>query len=181
MQRILNVKYGLQLDPTADISDTMDIYDTYISSPDNSSRDAIHLNLATQRVKYPVLPANALDKSKNEHIKRFGDGIHLDEGGRFISDKSTISDEQLPDVINLVASFIINDKNKIAHKTNSDVGVYDHLPTSILNFAYHSRIDLGFRPLDRCARHACDPKTPSLYGASVDLFIFKQGDEKKGK
>lgn len=184
MQRILNVKYGLQLDPAADFSETLDIYETYISLPDNRSRDTIHLNLVEKKVKFPILPSNALDDGVNNNgeqfIERFGGMINFTEGGRFISDKSAISDDDLPEAIILIASFVTNDPKKVAHKSNSDVGVYGHLPTSILNFAYHSRVDSGFRLLDRCAQHACDPKLHlCMKRQPVFLNIIKVKERRK--
>ena len=43
----------------------------------------------------------------------------------------------------------------------------------LLHFAYESRVDLGYRLLDRCARHACDPRTRPLIDANAMLFKHK--------
>jgi hypothetical protein len=42
----------------------------------------------------------------------------------------------------------------------------------LLNFAFKSRIDSGYCLLDRCARHACDPRTKSLLRTSAKLFKY---------
>ena len=76
-----------------------------------------------------------------------------------------------------MATFVTHEPTKVVHQENSDVGVYEHLPTMMLNFAYLSRIDSGYRLLDRCARHTCDPKTPSIYEQSADFFQFSDNSE----
>ena len=73
-------------------------------------------------------------------------------------------------------------EKKMVHQSDSDIGEYTHLPTMLLNFAYHCRVDSGYRLLDRCARHSCDPKTPSFIDASADLFRYEEnGKFEKGK
>jgi hypothetical protein len=72
-----------------------------------------------------------------------------------------------------MSSCLSHDDRLLVHKVDSDVGQYAYLPTFLLNFAYHLQVDLGFCLLDRCARHACDPKIESLYECSADLFKHK--------
>ena len=84
-------------------------------------------------------------------------------------------DEDLPEVLNLFGAILEHDDRKLVHERESDVGEYRHFSTMLLNFAYQSRVDSGYRLLDRCARHACDPKTTSLYNESASLFKDKNG------
>ena len=168
MQRELNEKFGLQIESNASLLETIDIYNTYISAPSNNRN--IQLDLAEKRVKFPVLPTEILER-ENENMRKIG-SFDFSDGGRFISDSETISDNDLPDIIMLLAAFITygDDAYKINMQEKSDIGAYSHLPPILLHFAYHSRIDSGYRLLSRCARHVCDPKSHSMYEESATIF-----------
>ena len=184
MTRDLSEKFGIQIDPSASIAETTDIYNTYISSPQNNWTH--HLNIVQKRVKFPVLPSQSLCNHNNDNdfgMKKIGtSSFNFCDGGRFISDADQIPNEMLPGILNLFRSILEHDEAKLIHQVDSDVGEYSHLPTMLLNFAYNSRVDSGYRLLDRCARHSCDPKTPSFIDASADLFRYEEnGKFEKGK
>ena len=61
------------------------------------------------------------------------------------------------------------------------IGKYDFLPSMFLNLAYHSRTDSGYRLLDRCARHTCDPKGKSIFYQDASFFEYCQANGEKGK
>ena len=140
----LNEKFGVQLnDSSATFSETLDIYDAYVSSPDN-----IHdrqMELVWEKVKYPLFPTSTLDSNNNEcPIIRTGKSFKLKNGGRFISDSTLVKDEEVAEILHLFSSFLEVDPSKHDHENNSDIGSYSYLPNIILNLAYHSCVDSGF-------------------------------------
>ena len=88
-----------------------------------------------------------------------------------------VKDEEIPDLLDLFASFLEVDPTKHDHKNASDVGIYHYLPNIILNIAYHSRIDSGFRLLKRCIRHTFNSITPSIMETSMEIIR----DRRSGK
>ena len=181
MRRILNEKVGLQLS-VDDISpvEVMDMYHMYIASPTNS-RDAIHLASASSRIKFPFFPSQFIDDDKK--IVRVGkEPFDLTDGGRFISDPQTIPDHHISSVLNILASLLRYDEESLPQNDNVYVGKYDYLPTLFLTMAYYSRVDSGYRLLDRCARHTCDPKGPSIINQAAQFFEYEESESgKKGE
>ena len=175
MNAELNQKFGLQLnDRSAIFSETLDIYDAYISSPDN-----IHdrqMECVRKKVKFPLFPSKSLDCDNDDGsgpIIRNGKVFKLKNGGRFISDTELIKDEEVAQVLDLFASFLEVDPSKHIHESPSDVGQYHYLPNMILNLAYQSRVDSGFRLLKRCVRHTFNDITPSIMETKVELFRIR--------
>jgi hypothetical protein len=180
MIREMNEKFRMQIDSSASVAETTDIYNTYISSPDNIWNH--HLNLIREKVKFPVLPANLLNDNNDSDIikmQKIGRPFYFSDGGRFISDPELVSNEMIPSVLSLFSSILEHNEKKMVHQSDSDIGEYTHLPTMLLNFAYHSRVDSGYRLLNRCARHSCDPKTPSFIDASAGFFKKENGKYSK--
>ena len=171
MRSQLSEKYGVQIDINASLVETVEIYNEYISSESNVRN--IHDD-AVAKVKFPVYPSKALFNESNV-LQKVG-SFSLSAGGSFISDTDLVKDEDLAGTLELVASFLNFDKSGLRTTSNNEVaGEYHHLPTIIQNFAYDARVDAGYRLLKRCARHACDPKTQSMYDQSVDLFKCDDG------
>jgi hypothetical protein len=164
MIRELNRDFGIQIDPSASTVETMDIYETYISSSNNNRNE--HLNNVAMKVKFPVHNTNYFDD-----IDVMG-SYNFKDGGRFINDKQIIEEVDLIAVFKFISSCLDHNEKNLVHCNSSDVGHYSHLPTFLLNFAYQSRVDSGYRLLDRCARHVCDPKTMPLDESSFDLFKY---------
>ena len=84
MTRDLSEKFGIQIDPSASIAETTDIYNTYISSPQNNWTH--HLNIVQKRVKFPVLSSQSLcnhNKDNGFGMKKIGIPFNFCDGGRF--------------------------------------------------------------------------------------------------
>ena len=146
------------------LTETIDMYDTYMSSVRSVHADA------ASKVRFPIFPTNTLSgNDKESGMKNIG-SFCLSNGGRFISDKDLVPDEMVSEILKLIATFVAYEPEKAAHQEQSDVGIYEHLPTMLLNFAYFSRIDSRYRLLDRCARHTCDLKAPSIYEQTAEFF-----------
>ena len=101
----------------------------------------------------------------------------LKNGGRFISDPTFVKDKEIADVLHLFACFLVVDPSKHEHVNKSDIGQYSYLPNIILNLAYHSRVDSGFRLLKRCIRHTYNSVTPPIMDTSVEFFQKKNNGE----
>ena len=89
-------------------------------------------------------------------------------------------------VLELFTSLLKHDKDLIPKGNGQSddiyIGKYDYLPSIFLYLAYHSRIDSGYRLLDRCARHTCDPKGASIYFQSASFIEYVDNKSKeKGK
>ena len=185
MRRVLNERTGLQLtNNDATPADIMDMYDMYISSPSNT-HDRVHLAQAEKRIKFPLLPSQCI--GQDEVFEKIGNPFRFSDGGRFLSDKNTVCDEDIPQVLEAITSLLKHDEDLIPSSENQDVddiyiGRYDFLPSMFLHLAYHSRVDSGFRLLDRCARHTCDPKCESIYyQEAAFLRYLDEKNNKKGK
>jgi hypothetical protein len=164
MERELNKNFGVQLDAGSSLAETVDIYHTYMSCPLNNRLR--HLLAIEQKVIYPLLSADEMDSLD---ILGQVDMLH---GGRFLNSNELVKDNDLVGVMLFLSTCLEHDDKKLVHTSNSDVGRYSHFPTMLLNFAFKSRIDSGYRLLDRCARHACDPRTKSLLRTSAKLFKY---------
>ena len=89
MTNTLNQRFGLQLnDHTATLGETMDIYGTYVSSPDNIHDH--HMQLIRKKVKYPLFASTSLDceDPATDPFMKTEKSFRLKNGGRFISDPS---------------------------------------------------------------------------------------------
>ena len=185
MRKILYKRAGLQLS-ASDITpiELVDLYEMYISSPTNT-RDAIHLEQAKQKIKYPYFPSDSIgDESIFQPI---GEKFPFSNGGRFISDSSTVNDEIIHQVMELLTSLLKYDDNLLPNNgqdneqnSNMYAGKYNFLPSMFLNMAFHSRVDAGYRLIDRCARHTCDPKGGSIYYKDASFFEQSIGNNEKG-
>ena len=181
MRRVLNSKVGLQLsvDNIAP-AEVIDMYNMYIASSANS-RDAIHLDSASKRIKFPFFPSEYIDDEKK--FVRLGECFELSNGGRFISDPATTADHHIPSVLNILASLLKYDDESLPQNDDIFTGKYDYLPSLFLKMAYYSRVDSGYRLLDRCARHTCDPKSPSIITQTAQFFEYEEpgGEESERK
>jgi hypothetical protein len=162
MMKELNENFGVQLDARSSLTETVDIYNTYISSISNNRSK--HLSDIENKVKWPLLCANEIEK-----IDSFC-SFAFSSGGCFMGEKDKLKDDDLVGMMSFLSSCLEHDDNRLLHTLDSDVGMYGHFPTMLLNFAYESRVDSGYRLLDRCARHACDPRTRPLNDTNAKLF-----------
>ena len=183
MRRVLNDRVGLQLtNSDASAAEVMDMYEMYISSPLNSY-DAIHLAQAKEKIKYPLFSSETI--THRPFFEQVGEVFQFSNGGRFISDEKSVSDDNIPRVLELITSLVKYDEDLVpksdGNNQNVYVGRYGFLPSMFLHLAYHSRVDSGYRLLDRCARHTCDPKGGSLYYQKASFCEYTDKDEKKGE
>lgn len=131
------------------VHEVEEVYDCTVQS----SRQ--HEKLSDQ-VKYPLYPTSELSEpTKWEEIYE----IDFSRGGSFIMDPAL--KEHVPDLLALFASFVTYSKEEHTDWVK-DPSVYDALPNLIIDFAKNSRVDSGYRLLERCIRHGHDPKMESL-------------------
>jgi hypothetical protein len=81
MVRELSEGFGVQLEQTTSLTETIDIYDAYVSS-ERASRNA-HLSDVRDKVMFPILAAKSLDNTQK--LSKLG-SFKFCNGGRFISD-----------------------------------------------------------------------------------------------
>jgi hypothetical protein len=181
MRMTLNNKTGLQLSNNdATVADVMDMYDMYVSSPLNTT-DAIHLARAKESIKFPFFSSDSIEGGNV--FEKVGEVFDFSNGGRFISDINTVDDENVPKVLELITSLLKYDEDLVPKNESNDVyiGKYSFLPSMFLNLAYYSRVDTGYRLLDRCARHTCDPKSASIYYQNAWFCEYNDKNENRGK
>ena len=183
MRRVLNDKVGLQLNISgATTVEIMEMYDMYVASPLNT-HDAIHIAEANKKIRYPLLPSDCIEKGNI--FEPVGDKFELSNGGSFISNTNTVNDSNIPRVLELLTSLLKYDEDLVPTNEEGDgniyIGKYDFLPSMFLNLAFYSRVDSGYRLLERCARHTCDPKSGSIYFQDAAFFEYCNKNEQKGK
>lgn len=165
-KNFLAKRFGIKIEPKANLMETMDLYDAYVSSPNNIFTH--HKKYIKEKVVFPLHPASILNDDNVTGMNIIG-SLKFSEGGKFISDKNIVSDADLPQVLNLIATKVEYDDSKLISK-DLFMKKYSNLPMVFHNFALKSRSDSGYRLLKWCARHVCDPNTPSLFGESFKLF-----------
>lgn len=127
-------------------------------------------NELDDNVSFPLYKSNDLTNFT------FGNVFHtfaLDQGGRFISDQKAIPNHLFFPVVDLMASIVRYNPEKIKY-TEYDSPVYDVLPTIFIELANKSRMGKGFRLLKRCLCHSFDPKAHPLMEQMTSLFIHKK-------
>ena len=121
------------------------------------------------QVKYPLYPTSELNNpTKWKEIYE----IDLSKGGMFLAEP--VLKDHLPDLLALLASFVTYTKEKRTDWVK-DPSVYDALPNMIIHFAKNSRIDSGYRLLERCVRHGHDPKMESLFNSKIKVIQVEDG------
>ena len=162
MRTVLTEQFNYPRVHELSMADVEEVYDSCMLSVVN------HEQLLSG-VKYPLYPTeNIEDQSKWSKIHT----MQFKEGGTFVSD--TELTEHLPATLNLFSSFVYYERKK---RTTwiKDPSVYDALPAMIINIAQQSRIDSGYRLLERCVRHGHDPKMQSLFCNSADIVKLIDG------
>jgi hypothetical protein len=178
----LSNEHGYQIDRNESIEILQDLYDAYVSAPGNARQ--LHLN-EVAKVKYPLFPADSLTEfKKSDNTFDSLGSFPFSEGGRFISNEMLVPNNCLASVLKLFASFVeYNHEKAFAElsipedKKQIYIKSYGHFPTIFIEFAYSSRVDDGYRLLERAARHICDSKTPSIYTQSAELIRRKDNGE----
>jgi hypothetical protein len=123
-------------------------------------------------VKYPLHTTNELKQPTEwEHLF----DLEFCKGGAFVSDADPNVRDNLPAVLQLLASCVKYEKKKKHTDWVRDPTVYDALPSNIIDFAEGSRIDSGYRLLARCVRHGLDPRMPTMFDNVARIIKLKDG------
>lgn len=120
-------------------------------------------------VKFPLHPTSELKNPT--HWKEIYE-IKFSNGGTFITDPAL--KQHVPGILDLFTSFVKYEKKKHTSQ-KKDPAVYDALPEMLINFAENSRIDSGYRLLERCVRHGHDPKMNSAFYSTAKLIELEDG------
>ena len=121
-----------------------------------------------EKVPFPLYPSKEMDgiASKWKEITE----IHLPNGGSFLGDGS-IEQNMVPRILAFFAAAVTFAPPETKHtKWARDSAIYDALPTMVIDFASKSRVDSGYRLIERCVRHALDSKCPSIQKKTVTLI-----------
>ena len=168
MERIASMRKALaddfNHDGTNDLSvaDVEEAYEIALSSVQN------HKDLG-QIVKYPLYRTSELKHpTKWKQIYQ----LQFCKGGTFVTEPSLR--QHVPALLHLFASFVKYERKKYTEWVK-DPAVYDALPSMIIKFAQNSRIDSGYRLLERCVRHGHDPRMKSLFDNSADIIQLEDG------
>lgn len=145
------------------MSDVEDIYDGCVLSVIN------HEQLAGS-VTYPLYQTSEIG---NLSMWSTIHTMHFRDGASFITNPDLT--EYLPATLQLFSSFVKYKRNNKHTSWIEDPSMYDALPSLIINIAQHSRIDSGYRLLERCVRHGHDPKMQSLFYNSTDIVKLADG------
>jgi hypothetical protein len=110
-----------------------------------------------QLVKYPLFSSETLDfpSSRFESILEFD----FKDGGRFIRD-DRLDSSVVVELFDLLSRYVEFSSGKVA--TKKEYEVHHILPDIIIKLAEGSRLDCGYRLLQRCVRHSSDSKMPSI-------------------
>ena len=146
------------------VQDIVELYDTLIT------HQAVNVfKNKDQQVRYPLFTYTQFTNK----ITYLGE-IYLKDGGSFISNDKLISSGVVTKVIDLMSSFV---RFTTKNYTKFDADVYNCVPSNIVDFAYGSRLDTGYRLLKRCIRHGMDTRCQSLVHSGIKLFKFNESDE----
>ena len=114
------------------------------------------------RINFP------LKKSHNTSQLEVLTEYELIDGGRFIADCRSTSNEDLADTLQLLSSFIYILPG-YCH-TKFKCSMFNVLPKMLVDFANGSRFDSGYRLLNRCLTHIFDNKSETLLNKKAILI-----------
>ena len=101
-----------------------------------------------------------------------------EDGGKFIGHPSL--QNHVTETISLISNFIRFERDK--KYTKWDAPIYRAMPAMMIDIAYGCRIDSGYCLLQRCARHAVDPRAKeSIQLQHGAFFIHKETNELSSK
>lgn len=125
------------------------------------------------KVKFPVCPTSAITSGK--YWEKLVD-IDFSFGGSFLLDEK-IDEKYIPAILDLFASFVAFGSDDTKHTNwQNDGAVYSAMPKMFLDFAKECRLNLGYRLLRRCIRHAMDTRTESLDNKVAQLVLYNDGE-----
>ena len=141
----------------------LDLYESLITQ---KSIDRFKDN--AQLVRFPMHNPNSMNDIIEVVIE-----INFNNGGSFIADKD-MELNMIVDIINIIATYVNFGGNKYV---NFDDDLFMAVPKNIIEFANNSRIDSGYRLLERCLRHSFYTKTKDLRSAAVKLTKKKDSGQ----
>ena len=159
------LKHRYRFDDVQDLSfdEVEDAYDNAVLAHTNHHQNHV--------IKYPIYPTTELEEENSSVWNRLFD-IDFCNGGAFVSDPNI--KDHLPGLLKLLSSCVTYNKKKHTDWTK-DPKVYDALPWNIIKFAKNSRVDSGYRLLERCVRHGHDPRMPSMFDNTAQVIQLVDG------
>ena len=118
------------------IIDTLDLYDVLIAN-----RFMSRFEENVKKVRFPLYKTNQLD-----NMIDFVQEINLFHGGSFIGDNA-ITIDMVIDIVNMLSSYVIFNGKKYVDFQDT---LFMTIPAMIVDLAYYSRIDSGYRLLEIC-------------------------------
>ena len=77
-------------------------------------------------------------------------------------------------ILEPMAAFVKFDEEKTEHTSwQKDGSVFAAMPKMFINLSSKCRVDVGYRLLRRCVRHALDRRTESLDNKKSKLILYK--------
>ena len=113
-----------------------------------------------EKVEFPLLPSSAIHSTDGD-LKTIAE-VDLGFGAAFVHNPD-IPPKTLPPLLELLAALVLFDKPGKKYTTwQKDGSVFSAMPKMFIDFAMKCRIDIGYRLLERCVRHAMDNRTAPL-------------------
>ena len=143
-----------------------EMYDIHLLG--NTNHDEL-----VKQIKFPKYEANSM----NDPFLVLGEKImtaELVDGGRFISDTVNLADKDVPQMLELIAAFV--KVNPGYSHCDFEKGIFDVMPSMLVDFANGCRVDSGYRLLERCLRHAFDNKAETILNKEVTFIRTKNGN-----
>lgn len=157
MRKVL-LKRNHDLPKDASAGEIEQLYDLYIET-----EEATYVT-GSKRVELPLYTTSFFD-SLEEDIIYSGP---LTQVAAFLMEKETLSDELVPEFLELFASILKYDKS-------SGTPYCRHVPKIIIEFANRSRSnnDYSHKLIKSAVRHTTDSRAPSILKTKVQLFCHK--------
>ena len=132
-----------------------------------------YLEELAETVEFPKFPASTIkSREKWKEIR----SIDFNFGGAFLLDDN-LDEKHLPGILELFASFVKFGSEDTKHTDwRKDGAVYSAMPEMFIKLSNKCRVDLGYRLLRRCLRHAFDVRTESLDNKTAKLILY-DGDK----
>ncbi len=119
-------------------------------------------------VPFPIYEAQAIDDGDKWEVKA---EIDFTKGASDIF-SDNIEDESLPELLELLAAFVRFGSPDQKHTSwQKDGSVYSAIPQMFIDFAKKCRVDVCYRLLRRCLRHAFDGRTESLDNKTAKIVL----------
>lgn len=166
IDELRKINGSVQIDNNADPHEIEELYDAMVALDDASPH-----NRLSKEVCFPCLPPTSLD-----NMEPFLEA-DLIKGATFVGDKERLTDTRLLSLLQTFSSLVTFTDKKY---TSWDADIYKSLPGLFKDFANGSRVDSGYRLLERCLRHATDPRSSPLIKTSIKLVADQTTTQNEG-